>query len=96
MIRTLIAAAAFATLSATACNAQTPERMNFTVQSINGTSVRLVPAQGDSARVVHADSLSKSIRQGEIVRRCRRPVPGTSRVVTWCRNTRANAARRAQ
>jgi len=83
----------FSATDARAQQAPAPERMQFTVEAVVRGTAFLVPVQGDSVRRVATDSLSRSIRVGEIVRRCRRPVPG-GRVVTWCRDTRANAARR--
>ena len=40
---------------------------------------------------VPRDSLSLTIRVGQVVRPCNRPVPAHgNRVVTWCRDQRAN------
>lgn len=69
-----------------------PERMRFQVESIQAGRIVLRPMQGDSTVVVHSDSLSRTIRRGQWVRRCNRPVHGTTRVVTWCRDARFNAS----
>jgi hypothetical protein len=77
--------AALCALAVASAAAQQPTRMHFRVDALDLAhhTARLAPLQGDSARTISTDSLSRSVRQGDQVRRCYRPVGG-GRVVTWC------------
>jgi hypothetical protein len=92
-IRSILSALALVCVASSARAQQSPcGRMHFRVSRLANGSARLVAVQGDSVRVVPLDSLSRSVRVGNLVRRCGMPVIG-GRVVTWCIDHKASGIR---